>query len=361
MTTNVSNQEILVNPSSLRTRIEYVWIDGDGQLRSKIRTCIIPQNSPQNIPTWSYDGSSTGQSSGHDSDVLLYPVCTCLNPLSSGPSLLALCHAVLPNGTPARGNHRQDVLAIQSTSNGESVGNISDESLQPWFAFEQEYVIYDPNTSRPLGWTDNYPKKINETGPYYCGVGTFGRCRKIAERHYNMCLQAGLSISGINAEVMPSQWEFQIGPCQGVHASDQLWIARYFLLRIAEEENVNISFHPKPEGDDWNGSGLHTNFSTVESRAEGGLETLIKYAEKLANKHDEHIAVYGKDNDKRLTGTHETASINTFSWGIANRSASVRIPRHVASDGKGYLEDRRPASNADPYLVSARILLTVVD
>lgn len=88
-----------------------------------------------------------------------------------------------------------------------------------------------------------------------------------------------------------------------------------------------------------------------------------KAIERLSKHHERHIQAYdpkqGKDNERRLTGFHETSSIHDFSAGVANRGASIRIPRHVAEEGKGYLEDRRPSSNCDPYSVSEVLVRTV--
>ena len=236
------------------------------------------------------------------------------------------------------------------------------EEHDPWFGIEQEYTMLDGNDDHPLGWPkQGFP---GPQGPYYCGVGTgkaFGR--EICEAHYRACLYAGIPICGINAEVMPAQWEFQFGPSKGIAIGDDLWVARFLLTRIAEEYNVKISFDPKPIAGEWNGAGAHTNFSTKQTRdPKTGLVAIEEAVEMLKKNHHKHIEAYdpkgGKDNMRRLTGKHETSSIYTFSSGIANRGASVRIPRQVAEQGHGYLEDRRPASNCDPYVVSEAIVRT---
>jgi glutamine synthetase len=232
---------------------------------------------------------------------------------------------------------------------------------EPWFGLEQEYTLFNLDGVTPLGWPkDGYP---SPQGPYYCGAGAdriFGRA--VPEAHYRACLYAGIPISGINAEVMPGQWEYQVGPAVGIEAGDHSWIARYLLDRVCEDFSVIASIHPKPivKGD-WNGAGMHINFSTKPMREPGGMKVIIEAIDRLGAKHKEHIAVYGEDNELRLTGKHETASINEFSYGVANRGCSVRIGRDTAAEGFGYFEDRRPASNVDPYLATGKIMDTIME
>jgi len=228
------------------------------------------------------------------------------------------------------------------------------KSEEPWFGMEQEWTMLDQD-GHPYRWPkQGYP---GPQGPYYCAVGhnnVYGR--DVVEAHYRACLYAGIKISGTNAEVMPSQWEFQVGPCEGIEMGDQLWMARYLLDRVAEDFGVVVSFDPKPIKGDWNGAGCHVNYSTLPMRSEGGKKVILDAIVKLEKRHNLHMMSYdpqgGRDNLRRLTGTHETSSVSDFSYGTANRGCSIRIPRLVDDHGKGYFEDRRPSSNCDPYTVT---------
>jgi len=329
---------------------EYIWIGGTGSdLRGKTKTLNFVPKCVSELPIWNYDGSSTGQAPGKDSEVYLQPVAMYADPFRGAPHVLVLCEACLPDGnlTPILSNTRRQALKVMTAA----------KEQVPWFGIEQEYSLFHENGRTPFGFPDNgYPRP---QGTYYCSVGTenaFGR--RVVESHYRACLAAGLKISGINAEVMPGQWEYQVGPCEGISSGDEMWVSRYIMHRVCEDYGVRVSFDPKPVTGDWNGAGAHTNYSTAAMRAPGGYAEIIKATEKLGAKHEEHIRVYGEGNDRRLTGHHETASIHKFSYGVANRGASVRIPRQALLEGCGYLEDRRPASNMDPYIVTAKIVQT---
>jgi glutamine synthetase len=335
---------------------EYIWVGGSAvsgaDIRSKTRTMTSKPSSLADFPIWNFDGSSTLQAPGRDSEVYLVPVAYYPDPLHPvDGNFIVLCECVLPDGkkTPIPSNtRRKAAIAMEAAADAE-----------PWFGIEQEYTLFERDGRTPLGWPPG--GYAGPQGPYYCSSGTqnaYGR--QIVDAHYKACMYAGIQISGTNAEVMPGQWEYQVGPCLGIAGGDQLVVSRFLLIRVCEEFRVLVSFDPKPIAGDWNGAGCHTNYSTKAMRAEGGLDAILHAISKLEAKHEEHIAVYGVGNERRLTGAHETAPISKFSFGVANRGASIRIPRTAKLEGKGYLEDRRPASNMDPYLVTGKIVQTTV-
>jgi glutamine synthetase len=336
---------------------EYVWIDAVGNTRSKTRT--LPPNktvSPETLPKWNFDGSSTGQAPGDDSEVIIIPQAIFADPFRPRTdglkNILVMCDCYTPAGEPIATNTRAVAAAAFEGHDDQEV----------WFGLEQEFTLFNLDEKTPLGWPEGgMPSRAQ--GPYYCSVGpenSFGR--HVTDALYKACLYAGIEISGTNGEVMPGQQEYQVGPCVGIAAGDQLMMSRYILQRVCEDFQVYCTLHPKPitEGD-WNGAGMHTNVSTKIMREEGGIDTIRNAIYKLGAKHSEHIAVYGSGNELRLTGKHETASINDFSFGVANRGASVRIGRDTEAEGMGYFEDRRPSSNADPYLVTGKIMSTIME
>jgi glutamine synthetase len=392
----------------VRVQAEYIWIDGTvptRKLRSKTKILQLPEPGTQSrdaydkalasglselhvvptyqledFPEWGFDGSSTYQADGGDSDCVLRPVAVVKDPVRKGekfvyhcggvsmttetPNYLVLCEVFMPDGvTPHPTNKRAELRRVLEAG-------AADE--EPWFGIEQEYTLF--KGSRPLGFPESgYPAP---QGPYYCGVGADEVVgRDLIEAHTQACLDAGILIEGTNAEVMPGQWEFQVGTGDPLTVADHLWLARWLLYRLGEDFGYNASLDPKPARGDWNGAGAHTNFSTRDMRmryADGaapiyrgsqpvkmGMDAIYAACEKLGQKTAEHIAVYGAGIESRLTGKHETCSYKEFRYGVADRGASIRIPRHVANKGFGYLEDRRPCANACPYEVTARILKTV--
>lgn len=332
---------------------EYIWIDGQvptKKLRSKTKVLDHDVFCCKDLPAWSFDGSSTCQALTKFSDCALKPVKVINDIIRGHPHVLALCEVFNFDGSPHKSNTR---ARLRKTAR-------KFEQYKPIFGIEQEYTLYDADGGRPYRWPERRTAFPAPQGPYYCGVGSdevYGR--ELVEDHLKTCLDAGLSIAGINAEVMPAQWEFQIGPLSPLEVADQLWLARWLLYRKGEDYGISAKLDPKPVSGDWNGAGAHTNFSTKAMREKNGLTAIKRACEKLKMFHKEHIAVYGADNDKRLTGAHETCNINVFKSSIGHRGVSVRIPTPVAKAGRGYLEDRRPAANMDPYMVCAAILETV--
>ena len=325
-------------------KAEYIWIDGtepSPSLRSK--TKVLEDGS--DLPIWGFDGSSTNQAPGENSDCVLRPVYSCPDPISGGDNKLVMCEVLLPDMSPHPTNNRAACAEVASKF----------ENQESWVGIEQEFTLFEADGKQPLGFPEGgFPEA---QGPYYCSVGAnhnFGR--DVSEAHATACIDAGIGIAGTNAEVMPGQWEFQVGPLGPLEVSDQLWVARWLLHRIAEEFAVVVSIDPKPVPGDWNGAGCHTNFSTKAMRE--SYQPIIDACEALGKNIGEHISNYGVDNDKRLTGLHETQSIDQFSYGVSDRGASIRIPWQVEVDQKGYLEDRRPASNMDPYLVTRLLIQT---
>lgn len=331
-----------------KLKLEYIWLDGYTPVANLRGKTLIKDGDPatlklEDLPKWGFDGSSTEQAEGHSSDCVLLPVA--LYPDASRTNgFLVMCEVLLPDGTPHPSNTRATIA--------------DDPGL--WVGLEQEYFLYQDG--RPLGWPDvGFP---GPQGPYYTGVGyryVGDVARTIVEEHLDLCIAAGINHEGINAEVAKGQWEFQIFGKGSKKACDQVHMARYILVRLCEKYGVDVEFHCKPFRGDWNGSGMHCNFSTDYMRDVGGKEYFLKLMDAFEKYKDEHIAAYGPDNHLRLTGLHETQSIDKFSWGVADRGASIRVPHSfVKGDAyKGYLEDRRPNSQGDPYQIVSRVLKTV--
>jgi len=330
-----------------KCKLEYLWLDGyqpTQSLRSKTKIVKDFSGKVEDAPMWSFDGSSTQQAPGGSSDCLLKPVACFPDPGRSGVGFLVMCEVLNADGTPHRTNGR---------------ATIQDEDEDFWFGFEQEYTIWNPETGKPIGFpAEGYPAP---QGPYYCSVGA-GKAvgREIVEEHLELCLEAGINIEGINAEVLMGQWEFQVFAKGARNAGDQVWVARYLIERVAEAHGLSINWHCKPVKGDWNGSGMHANFSNSVLRTCGSRAVYEAVCQAFQPRIKEHIDVYGADNAQRLTGLHETQSIDKFSYGVSDRGASIRIPIATVENGwKGWLEDRRPASNADPYMVASAIIATV--
>ncbi len=328
-------------------KLEYIWLDGYEPVRNLRSKTQIKEFASfpklEELPNWGFDGSSTKQAPGGSSDCVLkpvavYPDCTRKN------GALVMCEVYNADGTPHASNDRATIM----------------DDADAWFGFEQEYFLYQDG--RPLGFPENgYPAP---QGPYYTGVGfknVGDIARQIVEEHLDICLEAGINHEGINAEVAKGQWEFQIFGKGSKTAADQVWVARYILIRLCEKYGIDVEFHCKPLGaTDWNGSGMHCNFSTKHMREVGGKDYFLALMGAFEKNMHEHIAVYGPDNHMRLTGLHETQSIDKFTWGLADRGASIRVPHSFVNNGyKGYLEDRRPNSQGNPYQIASRVLKTI--
>ena len=330
-----------------KSKLEYIWLDGyepTQSLRGKTMVRTDFSGKLEDCPIWNFDGSSTEQADGGASDCLLKPVAIFPDPCRK-EAFLVMTEVLNADGTPHASNSRS---------------TIEDDDDDFWFGFEQEYFLWDPAIDRPPGFPPGggYPPP---QGPYYCSVGAknaFGR--DIVEEHLDICLEAGINVEGINGEVATGQWEFQVFAKGAKRAGDETWLARYLLERAGENYGLAINYHPKPHGaTDWNGSGMHANFSNGAMRDQGGEDLFSKICEEFGKNIKRHIKVYGADNQLRLTGEHETQSIDKFSYGVSDRGASIRIPVTTIEDGwKGRLEDRRPASNACPYEVAAAVVKT---
>ena len=339
---------------------EYIWLDANKELRSKTKVIrqgevlervynrdgLTPQSLAFFFPEWNFDGSSTGQAEGLNSELILRPVAIYDDPFREG--VMVMCGTYDNLGNPLPSNYRDKAVEIFKQGKGDE---------DPWYGIEQEYFAFKKSEAANLRsgkW---------EQGKYYCSVG-MGKAfyRELVEQHLYACLTAGLRISGINAEVAPYQWEYQIGPCTGIEAGDELWVSRYILSRIAERANVEICYDPKPF-EKLNGSGCHTNFSTKGMREENGLTLIFDAIKKLSKKHTEHMEVYGSGNDKRMSGLYETSEYDKFTFNInkpVDRGASIRIGWDTIKNKRGYFEDRRPASTMDPYMVTSKIFETIV-
>jgi glutamine synthetase len=325
-------------------KLEYLWLDGctPTQIRSKTKIVKSFGQKGGEAPIWGFDGSSTEQAKGSNSDCVLKPVRVYPNPLDTDSSIV-LCEVWNVDDTPHPTNTRREL---------EELLEDLEDDIDEWVGFEQEYTLFIHD--RPLAWPfDGEPAP---QGDYYCGRNAG---ESIMRKHMNACIQAGVSICGTNAEVMLGQWEYQIGAGGSIAMSDDLWVARWLMERICEHYDLSVSLDPKPIEGDWNGAGCHTNFSTKYTRGHGGDEFIFKACMDLEKVHEEHMKEYGEGNERRLTGLHETQAIDSFTWGVSDRGASIRIPWQVDKDKCGYLEDRRPSSNCDPYKVSKKLIETI--
>ena len=248
-----------------KSKLEYIWLDGYEPTQNMRSKTMVRENfsgKVEDCPMWSFDGSSTKQAEGGDSDCLLKPVSIFPDPQRIN-GFLVMCEVMNADGTPHASNGR---------------ATIEEDDDDFWFGYEQEYFIMDVDTQLPLGFpVGGYP---GPQGLYYCSVGgknTHGR--DLVEAHADMCIEAGINFEGINQEVACGQWEFQIFAKGAKQAGDELWVARYLLDRLTENYGYYIEYHPKPIKGDWNGSGMHVNFSDGTMRDEGGESLFTKICE----------------------------------------------------------------------------------
>lgn len=331
-------------------KAEYLWLDTNQHMRSKTRfffNIINDYLNPLEYPIWNFDGSSTGQTDSEQTEILLYPVKCVIHPFEQDSlgvvnNVLILCECYDPvTDKPHNTNSR--FIA------NEKFEKVKDKKI--WFGIEQEFFFFDKNTKKPFNW-----EARQEQGEYYCGInrGTSLE-REIINEFSQICINCGIQISGYNQEVAHAQWEYQIGPVEGIEAADQAIIAKYIIYRICEKHGLYTSFHPKPIGGDWNGSGCHVNISTEETRNDTELTEITRIIENIGNDHKKWIGVYdGPNNNMRLSGKHETSDPNIFNYGVGTRNTSIRIPNQVSKDGKGYFEDRRPGASIDYYLTLSK-------
>jgi glutamine synthetase len=321
-------------------------------LCAKTLTLEAMPSSPADLPVWTYSGAD-------DEDIFLVARKIYKDPFRRGNNIIVLADTYggpkegsgESYGEPTKFNTRRACAAAMVEA-----AKLGDD---PWFGIEQEYYLLDLKNSWPLGWPKNdFPGKH---GDYYCAVGAAKAVgREAVEAHYRACLYAGVKLGGINSEVAPGQWEYQVGPSSGIDCADDLWMSRYILQRMCELLHIEVTFDPKPVPG-WPGIGCHTNYSTRDTRAKsGGIRAMQEQIEKLRLRHEDHIVVYGQGNERRLTGLDNTASMHDFSSSIGGRDTTIRIPAKVGAQGYGYYEDRRPAANMDPYQVCRMIVETTL-
>ena len=334
---------------------EYIWLDSENNSRSKTKVAQFDScpSKVEDLPLWNYDGSSTGQAVTEKSEVELRPVKMIKDPFrASESSFLVLCETYNIDGTPHRDNTRSQAV---------NIFNMETKHLNPKFGLEQEFFISRQTAGGvvPVAFPDNqnYPRP---QGDYYCGVGGANILgRKYVEEILKKLVYCELPITGMNAEVAPGQWEFQV--CStGIDAADSLILVRYIINRVLERDYLQMDITAKPVKGDWNGSGCHINYSTSLMRVEGGFKYIENAIKNLEEAHALHIRHYGNDNSDRLTGLHETSSMYKFSYSVGGRNTSIRIPYSTKEAKRGYFEDRRPSSSLDPYKSTALLHATSV-
>lgn len=334
----------------------YIWLDAEGGVRAKTKTITKKPLSPDDCGIWMFDASATNQGKASESDMYLVPRRVFDDPFRGAPHVMVVCEVITSAMEPGAGNYR-----AQAAEQMEKYA-----SHLPWFGLEQEYYVFERGTlGEPSSGVPMAGEDAEENAEYAYGCGgnqCTPRLRSVINAHYARCLAAGIKISGCNVAHGPGQGQYQIGPCRGLNAGDHMIASRFVMLRCGENHDLSVSFEPKPMlkiSPKFHGSGMHVNFSSAATRGDNGIGVIEKCCRSMNRRQKEHLACYGdSSNHHRLNGTCGTCDENTFKMGIADRTASVRIPRHVAVTGKGHLEDRRPAANADPYRATCIIMQT---
>lgn len=336
---NITTNTIALKPLELeiyKANLTYVWLDKFNILRSKTKRV----EQVNQIPIWNFDGSSTSQMdySTMNTEVLLQPIRVYIDGFNerNNENYLVLCDTYNINKdgiiTPTVDNYRYGAINIFNETN-----------LNPKFGFEQEFYLIDNENHEKLSSLTNISNKDNN----YCRTTT--KYTYIMNEFYNLCLSCKIGIVGWNAEVAPFQFEYQIFG-NGIDACDDLVMSRYVLERYMIDNNYEIKYDPKLY-ENLSGSGCHINYSDVRSK-----EYMDKYIKALGETHNDLMKVYGENNNKRLTGLHETSSYSVFTYGVGDRYKSVRIPNSTALGLTNYFEDRRPGANINPYMACGALV-----
>ena len=334
--------------------LEYIWLDVNNNFRSKVKIEKLKLGfQASDLEIWNFDGSSTGQATGDDSEIFIKPYLILQSQTNTDINdnyYYVFCECLNTDiKTPHKTNTRTN--AFEFFNQPEVI------SIDPMFGIEQEFFVF--KDGKPIVWKD---EMTAPQGDYYCGNGgksILHSSRKFLDKVIDTLNRWGINTTGYNFEVAPGQMEIQI--CEkGIMAADYLIVLRFILTRYAEEYGWDIVLTPKPEflsGDKWNGSGCHVNFSTAEMRQTTiqsiSFDKTINLIQNMKESHSRDIMHFGSENNKfRLGGKNETSSYDTFTYGVANRGSSIRIPRYFVNNLYGYIEDRRPGADMDPYIVT---------
>nr|CAH7745052.1 unnamed protein product [Callosobruchus chinensis] len=314
-----------------KVQLTYLWIDHTGEnLRSKTRTLDFSPSTYKEVPIWNFNGFHTMKAPKEKSDYYLVPVSLYNDPIRRGANKIVLCETFDADEKPCKTNHRQKCV--------EALNKVCDHEV--YIGFEQDYYIMGSD-GRPFGWPP-MGEPISDRQYYASMCTVIGR--EITECIYRALLYAGVNVYSDCAEPAPSQWELKTNGERGVKPADDMWFSRWLMQRIAEDFGLCISFQPfvSPR---WSKSGLHVTYSTKKMRDNDGMKYIQETIKKLEKCHTEMLKIY-----------KSTYLGDKFTSGIGDRTASVRIPKIVADKKKGFIEDRRPAGNADPYKIMEALI-----